>query len=48
MYLVQELSGGTPTANLLTGGRIDDTLTRADGGGTRTFLADALGHVQPS
>jgi RHS repeat-associated protein len=41
---VQELSsGGTPTANLVTGLGIDETFTRADGGGTSTLLTDALG-----
>ena len=42
--LVQErTSGGTPTANLLTGLGIDETFTRADGSGTSTLLTDALG-----
>jgi RHS repeat-associated protein len=38
----QELSGTTPTANLLSGG-IDEHFTRADPTGQRTFLTDALG-----
>jgi YD repeat-containing protein len=38
----QELSGTTPTANLLTGG-IDEYFTRTDSTGQRTFLTDALG-----
>jgi len=36
---VQEISGGTPVANLLTGG-LDATFTRTDANGTRTFLTD--------
>lgn len=40
--VVQELTGGTPTANLLTGG-VDKVLTRNDGSGTRTPLIDGLG-----
>ncbi len=40
---VQELSGGTPTANLLTGLGIDEFFTRTDSAGTRSFLSDALG-----
>jgi RHS repeat-associated protein len=40
---VQELSGGTPTANLLTGLGIDEYFTRTDGAGVREFLTDALG-----
>lgn len=43
LSLVQELSGGSPTANLLGGPRIDEILTRADAGGTHTLLPDALG-----
>src|SRR5579864_1800360 len=39
---VQELSGTTPTANLLTGG-LDEYLTRTDATGTADFLSDALG-----
>lgn len=43
---VQELtSGGTPTANLLTGLGLDETFTRTDVGGTSTVLTDALGSV---
>jgi RHS repeat-associated protein len=41
--LVQELSGGSPTANLLGGTGIDEILTRTDGTGTMSFLADPLG-----
>lgn len=39
---VQEISGGTPSANLLTGG-LDATFSRTDANGTRTFLPDGLG-----
>ena len=40
---VQELSGGTPSANLLTGLGIDEFLTRTDATGVRNYLTDALG-----
>jgi YD repeat-containing protein len=40
---VQELSGTTPTANLLTGLRVDEVFTRTDAAGARNFLPDALG-----
>jgi RHS repeat-associated protein len=43
LNFVQELTGGTPTANLLTGLGPDETFTRALSGGTSTLLADALG-----
>jgi RHS repeat-associated protein len=39
---VQELSGTTPTANLLTGGA-DEYFTRTDSSWTANFLTDALG-----
>jgi RHS repeat-associated protein len=39
---VQELSGATPAANLLTGS-LDEYFQRADPAGTRNFLTDALG-----
>ncbi len=39
---VQELSGSTVTANLLTGG-VDEIFTRTDSAGTRNFITDALG-----
>jgi RHS repeat-associated protein len=39
---VQELSGTTPTANLLTGG-LDEYFIRTDSSGARNFLTDALG-----
>ena len=40
--LVQELSGTTPTANLLNGG-LDEVFTRTDAAGVRNFLTDVLG-----
>jgi RHS repeat-associated protein len=40
---VQELSGGSPIANLLTGLGIDDYFTRTDVVGVREFVTDALG-----
>ena len=40
---VQEKSGSTVTANLLTGLGIDEFFTRTDGVGTRALLTDALG-----
>ena len=40
--ILQELSGTTPTANLLSGG-IDEVFTRTDSNGTANFLTDALG-----
>jgi RHS repeat-associated protein len=39
---VQELSGSTPTANLITGG-VDEYFQRTDSAGVRSFLTDALG-----
>jgi RHS repeat-associated protein len=38
----EQSSGGTPTANLLTGGT-DETFTRTESSGTSTVLTDALG-----
>jgi len=40
--VVQELSGATPTANVLSGG-LDEVFTRTDSTGARYFLRDALG-----
>jgi RHS repeat-associated protein len=40
---VQELSGTTPTANLLTGLGVDEYFTRTDSSTTANFLTDALG-----
>jgi RHS repeat-associated protein len=39
---VQELAGGSPTANLLTGG-VDEFFTRTDSSGARHYMTDALG-----
>ncbi len=43
--IVQELSGGTPTVNLLAGLEIDEVLTRTDANGSRSLHSDALGSV---
>ena len=43
MNAVQELSGATVTANLLTGLGVDELFTRTDSGGARNFLTDGLG-----
>ena len=40
---VQELSGTTPTANLLTGRQIDQYFARTDAAGSKSFLNDQLG-----
>jgi len=40
---VQELSSGTPSANLLTGLGIDEVFMRSDGSVARTLIADGLG-----
>jgi len=40
---VQELSGTTPTANILGGLGIDEVFTRTDSTATANFLTDALG-----
>jgi YD repeat-containing protein len=40
---VQELSGTTPTANLLTGLGIDEFFTRTDSAGMRSVLPNAIG-----
>jgi RHS repeat-associated protein len=40
---VQELVGGSPSANILPGLGIDEWLTRTDSAGARHFLTDALG-----
>jgi RHS repeat-associated protein len=40
---VQELSGATASANLLTGLNVDEIFTRTDTAGARSVLADALG-----
>jgi len=41
---VQELSGGSPTANLLTGLLIDEFFTRSDSTTTRDYLTDIVGN----
>jgi len=40
---VQELSSGSPSANILPGLGIDEWLARTDSAGTRHFLTDVLG-----
>ncbi|WP_414645318.1 RHS repeat-associated core domain-containing protein [Candidatus Binatus sp.] len=40
---VQEVQGGTPSANLLTGLRIDERFQRTDPAGARDYLTDILG-----
>ena len=40
---VQELTGSTPKANLLTGLGVDETFSRTDASGPRHLLTDALG-----
>src|SRR5205807_4058847 len=40
--VAQELSGSTPNANLLTGLGLDETYSRTDSTGTKSFLTDAL------
>lgn len=42
---VQELSGATVTANLLTGG-VDEVFQRTDSAGARSFLVNALGSTR--
>jgi RHS repeat-associated protein len=42
---VQELSGASVTANLLTGLGVDEYFTRTDSNGTANFLSDALGNT---
>lgn len=43
---VQELdSSDSPSANLLTGGRIDEYFERSDSAGARSFLSDNLGNT---
>jgi RHS repeat-associated protein len=46
LNFVQELSsGGAPTANLMTGLRIDEAFTRTAGSGAQSLLADSLGSI---
>ena len=40
--IVQELSGATPTANVLSGVRLDRIFSRTDASGTSNYLPDAL------
>jgi RHS repeat-associated protein len=40
---VQELTGATPSANMLTGLGVDEVFQRTETAATRTFLSDALG-----
>jgi len=40
---VQELSGGVPTASLMTGLGVDEYFSRSDMAGVRSYLTDALG-----
>jgi RHS repeat-associated protein len=40
---VQELTNGSPTANVLTGLGVDELFQRTEGATIRTFLSDALG-----
>lgn len=42
--VAQEISGGSPIANLLSGG-VDEVFTRTDSSGTANFLTDALGNT---
>lgn len=42
--VVQELSGSTPTANILTGG-LDELFTRAESSATTSFLGDGVGNI---
>jgi RHS repeat-associated protein len=42
---VQELTAGSPSANVLTGPGMDELFQRTEGATTRTFLTDALGSV---
>jgi RHS repeat-associated protein len=43
MNPVQELSGGVPTANILSGDAADETFTRTDANGMSVFLTDVVG-----
>ena len=43
LNFVQELTGGAPKANLLTGLGIDEVFSRTQGAATSSFLTDALG-----
>jgi RHS repeat-associated protein len=43
--VVQELSGSTPSANLLAGLGVDEIFSRTDSTGQKSFLRDALGNT---
>lgn len=43
LNLVQELNGGTPTVNYLTGANIDETFSATNSVGTLNYLTDILG-----
>jgi len=43
LNVVQELNATTPVAHLMTGLGVDETLTRTDSAGARSFLTDDLG-----
>jgi YD repeat-containing protein len=43
MQAVQELSGTSVTANMLSGLGVDESFTRTDAAGIHTLLTDALG-----
>ena len=45
LNVVQELSGGAPTANMLTGG-VDSVYTRTDSAGARTLIGDGSGSTR--
>ena len=45
LNIVQELTSGSPSANILPGVGIDEWLTRTDGAGARQLMADALGTI---
>jgi YD repeat-containing protein len=45
LNMVQELSNGSPTADLLTRLGIDEIFSRTDANGARHFLTDALGSI---
>jgi len=42
---VQEITGGSPSANVLAGAGVDQWLSRSDSGGARYFVADAIGNT---
>ncbi len=42
---LQELTGGTPSANLITGLHIDEYFSRTDAAGSRSLLTDGSGNI---